>query len=115
MRGTALIYSPGIDQPEVHQFRIPPSLEFLQKAVGGHIEAIPGFARIKYGGETRACAAFCNEEGKLEGLSPNYRATALWHAVLPAPGLLGRDSKLLDILCGPVIVLFGDAEFMESL
>lgn len=67
-------------------------LEVLQKAVGGSIELIGGFNRFN----GRACQAYCNEEGKLDGLAPNLKATALWALCLRRlPG---------DVLVGCVAV-----------
>ena len=46
-------------------------LEDLQKAVGGNIEYVP----LPY--ESPFLYMYCNEEGKLHGLEPNWGATAL--------------------------------------
>jgi hypothetical protein len=42
-----------------------PSLDFLQQAVGGYIEAVPGFDTIQQGDKVIPCVAFCGEQGKL--------------------------------------------------
>lgn len=117
MQGTVMIYRPGpiASEPEVREFDHAPRLDELQKIVGGYIEAVPGFQTITYHGEPRACVAFCNEEGKLEGLSVNRTATLLWHAALPSPGLRLPNGSFSDVLCGPVVVLYGDDEFMGAL
>lgn len=82
----------------------PPSLDVLQKAVGGHIECVPYFTRY---GEER-CIAFCNEEGKLEGLPPNPVAQNLWEKAV-GDGLLG------DFLVGNILLVVGDEKFLEQL
>ena len=56
--------------------RVPGELkvEQLQKLVGGWVEPV----RIKYEGRMRT--AFVNENGKLLGLKPNFRATCCFKA-----------------------------------
>lgn len=49
----------------------PPSLDDLQKAVGGYIERV----RVRYEGRVRD--AYVNEEGLLKSLPPNRAATGL--------------------------------------
>jgi hypothetical protein len=67
-------------------------LDVFQQAVGGYIELIGGFTRF----EGRARTAYCNEEGKLDGLKVNLYATALWGGCLQrVPG---------DVLVGPVAI-----------
>ena len=48
------------------------TLEQLQRAVGGYIEAVPG---------TRS-RAYCNEEGRLRGLAFNRRASLRFQQML---------------------------------
>lgn len=50
MRGEALIFRPGATAPERTAFGESASLEFLQAAVGGYIEAVPQFETIEDGG-----------------------------------------------------------------
>lgn len=59
---------------EVQPIDAEPELEVLQKIVGGYIEVVPGFKLF----EREPCIAFCNEEGKLQGLPYNATATVLW-------------------------------------
>lgn len=61
-------------------------LAVLQKVVGGFIEYVPTEAPI---------TVFCNEEGKIDGLPTNYRATHLFGGLLQAG----------DIIAGNVIIL----------
>lgn len=76
----------------------PPSLEQLQAAVGGYIEAVPHMARF----EGRVCQAFCDEEGKLTGKPLNDQATRAWYECL---GITDAD----DHLVGDVIVVAADS------
>lgn len=79
----------------------PPSLDVLQRAVGGLIESIPYFVSF----ENTPCVAFCNEEGKLKRLPVNVLATGMWHAQRGA----------LDVLVGDVAVVTGDRELLEGM
>lgn len=68
-------------------------LGLLQKAVGGYIEAVPFWDR--YEGEQSV--AFCNEEGKLETMPLNAKATDLWYAILNGKGFVVKDYLVGDI------------------
>jgi len=107
MKGYAHVYQPGEPAPLVVPFNAAPSLQFVQKHVGGYIEPVPFF--ITYRGQR--CVAFCDEHGKRKGLAVNEAANALWAmCAVPSPFALAGD-----VLVGPVVVLFGDKEFMASL
>ena len=112
MNGTMLIISPSGSIKTVPLYAAP-DLEKLQEEVGGYIEAISLFDRITYRGTTYPCAAFCNEEGKLKGMEPNQRATMVWLAALAAHKI--PPEKVDDVLCGKVLVIFGDRELMDAL
>jgi hypothetical protein len=97
-----------------------PKLELLKNAIGGgYIELVPGFDTIEQKpGEVVKCVAFCDEEGKLNGLPANTYATILWDKALRrhgGPGLLQRDGTAVDVLVGPIAIVIGDDEFMEAL
>lgn len=79
----------------------------LRAAVGGPIESVPYFDRY----QGKRCVAFCHEEGKLEGLPPNYNAQALWREV----SALAHVAALGDQLAGDIAIVQGDEEFMEAL
>lgn len=76
-------------------------LRELQGYVGGWIELVPTEAPV---------SVFCNEEGKLDGLPANPRATALFNSLL-APW---------DVIVGTVVVLgpvddrSGDTRSLEN-
>lgn len=55
-------------------------LESMQAVVGGYIEAVYPF-------DDQEIALICNEEGKLEGLTPNRF-------------LLNRNNGICDFICG---------------
>lgn len=116
MKGFALIFCPGDPTGEVVRFTEPPTLEFMRWAVGGDLELIPGFDKI--GG--RCCVAFCDEHGKLDHrrLPFNLKATILWEQAVRAGGrgaLRDPNGDWVDWLVGPVLVLYGDDEFMAEL
>ncbi len=62
-------------------------LKIMQKAVGGLIEVVPS--------TQEGLSVVCNEEGKIQGLPINYKAT-----------VLHRFSA--DPLCGDVIIIQTD-------
>jgi hypothetical protein len=70
------------------------SLRTLQEAVGGYIEALPLPEFIK-GSDRATC--YINEEGKLEGLPFNGRATDF---LVPGVGLFWGD-----VIVGPMVVV----------
>lgn len=67
-------------------------LKQLQELVGGYIEAVDPPEELQLG--TTTC--YINEEGKLEGLAPNMRATDF---MVPGVGLWWGD-----YVAGPMIV-----------
>jgi hypothetical protein len=85
----------------VQEHAAPLTLDYLQDAVGGLIEAVPHWRM--YNGER--CVAFCNEEGKIRGLAPNKQATTLWYKMVVPE----------DYLVGDIIIVQGDKAFMEAL
>jgi hypothetical protein len=89
-------------------------LDWLQERVHGYIERVPHFDCVEYQAAIHPCVAFCNEEGKLKGMAYNAVATELWAHAMPYD-LRRPDGQIIDVLCGPVVVLFGDAEFMAAL
>lgn len=122
MKGKGIIFRPGDLSDEVHEFAAAPTLDWLKAAVGdGFIEVVPGFTTLTVAGvplRQVACVAFCNEHGKLNGLPFNRVATELWETALADQGSRLRDAatgRWLDYLVGPIVVLYGDADFMAAL
>jgi hypothetical protein len=112
-------------------------IDLLQQRVGGLVEVIPYFDTVKIEQVPQApddaylsllkrasekpvrCVAFCNEEGKLKGIGYNELATRLWAMSMVNLGVVrpndDGDVMLDDVLVGPVVIAFGDDEFLESL
>ena len=96
---------------EVRDVATPPTLKELQAAVGGgYIERVP---MPEHWEATRVM--FCNEEGLLNSMPYNSRASEIMHDVW----LNTHDAAELDLerlhLVGPVVVLSGTPEEMEEL
>lgn len=74
------------DEIEVYESETAPTYDTLSNAVGGWIEGVP----------LEGVWAYCNEEGKLNGLPTNKIATAISH----------RDKAIYptDWICGDMIV-----------
>jgi hypothetical protein len=81
-----------------------PTLDMLVFGVAGHIELVPFFN--KFGG--RPCVAFCNENGKNEGLPSNEFAQMLWEESV---GRIIRE----DHLVGQIVVIVGSPSFLQQL
>jgi hypothetical protein len=127
MKGRMYVIHPESGRvPTVTGYREPPGLKELQEAVGGYIETVPHLTTIRTLEDKKyvSCIAYCNEEGKLEQLPYNARATLAWDIALRRiedsegtpvypNGLRGKDNRPTDILVGPIAVLVGDAEFMR--
>lgn len=79
------------------------SLTFLQGLVGGWIEAVPVPSFVTGADEA---SAYVNEEGKLEGLGPNMRATDF---MVPGVGLHWGD-----YIAGPFVLAGFDPETGEN-
>lgn len=123
MKGTIIVIGPT-HTPWVVECSGPPELAVLQGFVGGYIEAVPNFKSILWpphslasDNETpmvlRRCVAFCNEDGKANGLPRNNLADLYWSTALTRD--FGITSCLPDYLVGTIVVLYGDDEFMEAL
>ena len=103
MNGTTVIIRPS-GEIDRHVWHAPVSLQHLKEGVGGgYIEIIPYFTRF----EGERCIAFCNELGKQQGMPVNMAANTLWK--------LQVGAGYPDHLVGPIVIVFGDAAFMEAL
>ena len=82
-------------QPYIKE--IKNNLRSMQEVVGGYIEVIYPF-------DDRNIALVCNEEGKLEGLTPNRF-------------LLDRNSGICDFICGDFFLCYApeNSENFESI
>lgn len=105
MKGTMIVIPADKKMPQTAtQFTRRVELSELQAGVGGLVEAVPYLNTYRHEGKRVACFAFCNEEGKLKALPLNERATAIWHS----------QARAGDVLLGPVVIVFGDQEFMDN-
>ena len=118
MHGCLLIFAasgPLFAPPELRELTAPPSLETMQGLVGGPIQIVPAFTTTS---DNAACIAFCNEEGKVNDLPVNRRATLLWDAavrrVSPDGSGIRRGNEFADFLVGTVVVMTGDAAFLAA-
>lgn len=82
------------DSAEPVQITTKNGLRTLQQLVGGYIEAVYA-GQDEHGRPT--VTFWCNEEGKLQGLPINRRATAYWW-------LLEPHMANQDVLCGTIVV-----------
>ena len=118
MKGNMLIISAnGITR--LVETNEAPTLDFLKLGLNnGMLEVVPLFTSIEHEGKRiKNCVAFCDEEGKIKNLPYNETATEKWQAALTEQGRSLFDMKMttVDFLVGPVIVVWGDKEFMEAL
>lgn len=113
MKGQMIVIPDSKDGTlKVTDFDNPPTLEQMQAALGGYLEAVPFFDELIQGSRADKCVVFCDEDGKLKkGLKENTRATAAWKVVFEKR----TRHTLTDRLVGPVIVLVGDDEFLAAL
>jgi hypothetical protein len=118
MKG-GMLTIPVVGAPSVTELDHCPTLDVLKEAIGGgYIEAVPGFESIRIGarGKRERCVAFCDEEGKLKGMPLNEIATTMWiRARAPTWGQHGLPHFPPDVLCGPVVVVYGDDELLDAL
>jgi hypothetical protein len=113
MKGTTLIYRASGAVDVLPWADRNPDLAFLQTAVGGYIEAVPLFTSIlNLDGNVQWAVAYCNEKGKLNQLPVNVTATTLWQHAQYRDSPAGR-ARIRDHLCGDVVVVTGDDEFMH--
>jgi hypothetical protein len=105
MKGTMIIIFSDGTESQRNYTMCAPTLEELQAYLCGDVELIPRFTNFLHEGKRCTCVALCNMDGKRLNLPKNLVATNLWT----------RSSGLnYDVLCGPVLVCFGDREFMEA-
>ena len=111
MKGTMVIIP--VTGPEQRiELTEPPETGAIHNAVGGFFESVPYFTEYGTPDGTVHCVAFCNEEGKIKNLAYNDRANKLWTRLMV---LKQGRAPYPDFLVGPVVILYGDDEFMESI
>jgi hypothetical protein len=104
---TLILKTDGTSRMSNHESM--PSLEFFRAAVGGYIEVVPYLSTLVRGGAVERCIAYCNEEGKLQGSPINMAAMVLWGDAQARAGV-----EVRDVLCGDVVIFWGDPEDMAE-
>ena len=103
MLGRMTILRPDGTSEVKHFEGVTPSLETLQEAVDGYLELLPRVTRYldTVDGSTKAypCVIYINEEAVLRHMPLNKAASELTSYVI----------------AGPVVILYGDEEFMAAL
>jgi hypothetical protein len=108
MKGTMLVIYPASFATRLVDIDGRPEPDIIKGGLdGGSLEMVPYFDKISLGGTVHRCVAFCDEDGKNKGLRLNVVATTVWQRGLPSP--------IDDWLAGPVVILFGDDEFMNDI
>lgn len=83
--------------------------------IDGLLAPIPHFdSWIDASGALRPCVAYADEEAQLKGLDVNHIASAYWTYSILSRRLTPRTDGT-HLLLGPVVIVFGDADFMEAL
>jgi hypothetical protein len=115
MQGTLHLIPADPGTPhQLTKFDRPVSLLELQATVGGFVETIPHFNSIQRNGDHVRCVAYRGTDARAEELSPNHWANLLW--ILSLRRIHGAEHPHQeDILCGPILIVTGDPQFMESL
>jgi hypothetical protein len=112
-----LIYNPNEKLAMIKPIASPPEVEDIRTILSGPLQLVPNFNNVLYGDKTQTCIAYVNENGKLTNAAFNQAATAEWERALnrQSQSLRRNDGVIVDYLVGPVVVLFGDDEFMKEL
>jgi hypothetical protein len=114
-----------VDEAEpalVKELSHPPDLMTLFKAVGGLAEQIPNLtsyesanlSSYEHVGTLVRCVAFRNKDASTDSQLINERAQNIWMKSL-LRHRRERSHHPGDVLRGPVVILFGDNDFMERL
>jgi hypothetical protein len=82
----------------------PPTAEVLHEGIEGPLELVPLFRKLGLS----PCIAFCDEDGRQKGLSPNRAAQALWRLAV------GRYITE-DHLVGPIVIVVGEESFLDQM
>jgi Domain of unknown function (DUF3846) len=110
MKGIAYLIPADETSPVVAtELKARPQYEFLSQSVGGYIELVPEFDTYLH----QRCTVWCNENGKLERMPINTRATMAWNAALGGR-LIPEGQPPLDVLVGDILVIAGDDEILND-
>jgi hypothetical protein len=123
MKGTMVTIPVDEAEPAlVEELSRPPDLMTLFKAVGGLVEQVPyltsyedaDLSPYEHVGTLVRCVAFRNTDAHSQGQPINERAQGIWMKSLLRQRR-ERSHHAGDVLCGPVVILYGDNEFMGRL
>jgi hypothetical protein len=106
MKGRLTILRPGKKQ-EVVEMSSPVKLQLLSDIAGGDIEQVPYWSTY----EGDPCVVFANAHGKRLKLLLNKPANEEWYDARVREGVKGKAE---DELVGPIIIVTGDLEFMDT-
>lgn len=86
---------------EVANLNNKPSLDVLQREVGGLIQSVPHWINF----EGRRADIFCNEEGRLNGMLLNKTATDMWKDTLGYSEMTRDKFRYTPELFGNVVIV----------
>lgn len=124
MKGYSLIIPAGANPVETDMAMRASKLEYdrkitydeLREAVNGDVQLVPEFSCMRVDGEDVTIVAYCNENARFEGAAQNVGATYIYERALQ----IERNDPTLTLdpqwrLVGPIMVVWGDDEFMSEL
>ena len=105
----------------VEQLSRPPDLMDVYKALGGSAEQVayltsyehPELSPYEHVGTLVRCVAFRNREATRDSHGLKERAQNIWMKSLLRQRS-ERTHRAGDVLCGSVVVLFGDGDFLGT-
>jgi hypothetical protein len=93
--------------------RKAPALSLIETLVGGPYVSIEGFSTVMHEGDSVNCYAF--RARKVTDTRPNAFANLLWLQSLLRRYPDGWEDQVPYTLQGPIVLLYGDREFMGAL
>lgn len=105
MAGRMLGLLPLSGEVWARETEAPPSLDWCREFVGGSVQVVDLMM-----GET-PCQLLINEDGKGIGMPLNRMATLLWFGEQRRVAGHYIPSEDLDVIVGPALLLFGDAQW----
>lgn len=114
MIGSSIILRPN--RPiEFRTYTGPVRDDHFSDTIDGLLEMVPHFDQwIDAEGKLRECVVYADQEAEMKGLEINHYASAIWNYIADLKGIDYRLRRRRQ-LAGPVVIVFGDEEFMEAL